>query len=57
MGGTFPNSTQCDTPSQFGFHSLDLGQQNPTKAKWYQYRDNITSYEVPQDIIAVVGGS
>ena len=57
MGGTFPNSSQCDDPSQFGFHNLDLGKQNPQNALWYQFRTNITTYQVPTDIISVVGGS
>jgi hypothetical protein len=57
MGGTFPNSTQCDNPQQFGFHNLDLGKQNSQDALWYQFRPNITTYQVPTDIISVVGGA
>src|SRR5215472_14005430 len=56
MGGTFPNSSQCDDPQQFGFHNLDLGKQNQADALWYQFRPNITTYQVPTDIISVVGG-
>jgi len=57
MGGTFPNSSQCDVPAQFGFHSLDLGKQNPSDAMWYEFRSNITTYQVPTEIISVVGGA
>lgn len=57
MGGTFPNSSQCDDASHFGFHNLDLGKQNPQGAMWYLFRSNITTYQVPTEIISVVGGS
>ena len=57
MGGTFPNSTGCDDPTHFGFHSLDLGKQNPQNAMWYIFRSNITTYQVPSEIISVVGGA
>ena len=55
MGGTFENSSQCDVPTLYGFHNMDLGKQSGSK--WAEYRSNITSYKVPSEIIAVVGGS
>lgn len=57
IGGTFPLSENCDSPLTWGTHNLDLGQQNPAQAMWYDYQLNITSYIVPTGIISVVGGS
>ncbi|PWY89847.1 hypothetical protein BO70DRAFT_426286 [Aspergillus heteromorphus CBS 117.55] len=57
MGGTFPNSTACDIPTNYGMHNLDLGQQNSQKAKWFIFRPNITTYQVPSAIISAIGGS
>ncbi|KAF2673245.1 hypothetical protein BT63DRAFT_151080 [Microthyrium microscopicum] len=56
MGGTFPNASTCDAPGVYGFHNMDLGKQNPDNAKWYQFQNNKTSYQVPSEIVAVVGG-
>jgi hypothetical protein len=56
MGGTFPNSTSCDVPSVFAFHNMDLGKDNPEGAKWALFSPNKTKYNVPSEIIAVVGG-
>lgn len=57
MGGAFTNSTDCDVPGVYGIHNMDLGKQNPDNTPWYQFRPNITSYQVPPEIISVVGGS
>ena len=56
IGGTFPLTDACDSPEVWGTHSLDLGKQNPGNAMWYDYRPNITSYVVPEEIISKVGG-
>ncbi len=51
IGGTFPLSQACDSPSTWGTHNLDLAK------KWNPYEVNITSYVVPPEVISVVGGS
>ncbi len=56
IGGTFPLSDTCDAPEVWGTHSLDLGKQNPDNATWYNYRPNITSYVVPDEIVSTIGG-
>jgi hypothetical protein len=56
MGGTFPNSTACDVPSVFAFHNMDLGKDNVDGAQWALFSPNKTTYKVPSEIIAVVGG-
>lgn len=56
IGGTFPLSDSiCDSPPTWGTHNLDLGKQ--TGKMWNDYQLNITSYVVPSEIVAVVGGS
>jgi len=57
MGGNATTNVNCDVPDYGGQHNLNLGQNNPTNAKWYPYLTNLTSYSVPQDIISVAGGS
>lgn len=57
MGGVFTNSTSCDVPNVYGIHNMDLGKQNPDDTPWYQFRSNLTTYKVPDEIISVVGGS
>ncbi|OCL04949.1 hypothetical protein AOQ84DRAFT_106417 [Glonium stellatum] len=56
MGGTFPNSTDCDAPGVYGLHNLNLGKENSQGAMWYQFLPNVTSYNVPSEIIATIGG-
>ncbi|GJC90888.1 Kelch repeat-containing protein ARB_01230 [Colletotrichum liriopes] len=56
-GGHFPLTQVCDTPSQWGTHNVDLGKQNPNKSLWELYRPNKTTYAVPEEILAVVGGN
>ncbi|KAE8378052.1 hypothetical protein BDV26DRAFT_262411 [Aspergillus bertholletiae] len=57
MGGTLPNSTSCDVPPIFGMHNMYLGKQNPQDTMWAQFRSNLTSYDVPSEIISAIGGS
>lgn len=57
MGGNFTNSTDCDVPTVGAQHNLNLGQQDPTGAKWYSYLPNVTDYVVPDAIVSVAGGS
>jgi hypothetical protein len=56
MGGTFPNASTCDAPNVYGFHNLDLSKSNPSDAEWYQFNYSKQGYEVPPEIISVVGG-
>lgn len=56
MGGTFPNSTACDVPTIEGQHNLDLGKQNYLDAQWHNFQPNITSYRVPSELTAAIGG-
>jgi hypothetical protein len=55
IGGTFPLSENCDSTPTWGTHNMDLGKS--TGSIWHPYVLNITSYVVPPEIIAVVGGS
>ncbi|CZT12447.1 uncharacterized protein RAG0_16264 [Rhynchosporium agropyri] len=55
IGGTFPLGDDCDSPSVWGTHNLDLGKNSGKM--WKGYSLNITSYVVPPEIISVVGGS
>ncbi|KAF7586996.1 hypothetical protein BBP40_007888 [Aspergillus hancockii] len=57
MGGTYPNSTDCDVPKIFAMHNMYLGKQNPEGAKWAKFRPNLTEYKVPSEVISVIGGS
>ena len=57
MGGNKPNDTDCDAYPIYGLHNMYLGKQNPEDAVWAMFRPNITSYEVPSEIISAVGGS
>ncbi|EAA28598.1 hypothetical protein GE21DRAFT_4679 [Neurospora crassa] len=56
IGGSFPLSTDCDVPSQFGTHNLDLGEQNAKKEPWQLFDTNLTTYAVPDVVVKVVGG-
>lgn len=58
IGGNFPLKPPeqfCDSPATWGTHNLDLGKQSGSM--WAEYKANLTSYVVPSEIIAVVGGS
>jgi hypothetical protein len=56
MGGTFPNSSMCDAAPVYGFHNLDLGQDNPSDAMWLAFNYSKKGYNVPPAILSVVGG-
>jgi hypothetical protein len=55
IGGTFPLSDTCDSPTQWGTHNVDLGKVSGHM--WQTYLKNETSYVVPPEVISVVGGS
>lgn len=55
IGGSFPLSGTCDSPPTWGTHNLDLGKQSGKV--WNDYQLNLTSYVVPSEIVARVGGS
>jgi hypothetical protein len=57
IGGTFPLSSDCDSPATWGTHNVDLGKVSGFAWNTYQTNEtNSTSYVVPPDVIAVVGG-
>jgi len=56
IGGTFPDDQACDAPDLFGTHNLNLGGNGPGNSQWDQFYPNITTYQVPPEIIARVGG-
>ena len=58
MGGYFPNSSniECDTPTIWAQHNLNLGANDALNVEWYQYLPNLTSYQVPPNITAAIGG-
>ncbi|KAF2100652.1 hypothetical protein NA57DRAFT_36448, partial [Rhizodiscina lignyota] len=56
IGGTFPLTDTCDSPTVWGTHNLNLGENGPNKAMWDVFMPNITEYVVPQAIIAKIGG-
>jgi hypothetical protein len=55
IGGTFPLTENCDYTPTWGTHNMDLGKQSGSQ--WSDYRQNISAYVVPPEIVAVVGGS
>ena len=57
VGGTFPNSTQCDAPVVYGFHNLDLSRNNVDKSKWALFDYNKTGYTVPPELVDKIGGT
>ncbi|TLS30778.1 hypothetical protein PpBr36_03557 [Pyricularia pennisetigena] len=52
IGGTFPLTQDCDTPTQWGTHNLDLGAHDP----WQIYKAHGVSYAVPSRVVSVIGG-
>jgi hypothetical protein len=58
MGGTFPESnyTDCDIPTVWGQHNLNLGADDALQTEWYQFLPNVTTYQVPQTIFSAIGG-
>lgn len=57
IGGQFPLTKDCDSPGQWGTHNVDLGEQNPSKDILGPYSPSKTTYVVPEEILAVVGGN
>lgn len=55
VGGSHPLNDDCDSPPTWGTHNMDLGKSSGSQ--WHPYMLNVTSYVVPPEIIAVVGGS
>jgi len=56
IGGTFPLTADCDAQESWATHNLNLGANNAHNAMWYDFMPNLTSYTVPSEIIAKVGG-
>ncbi|KAF1996201.1 hypothetical protein P154DRAFT_609276, partial [Amniculicola lignicola CBS 123094] len=56
MGGHFTNFTDCDVPTIYAQHGLDLGKQNAEGSKWAQFNPNLTTYQVPNEIHETIGG-
>lgn len=57
IGGTFPLDDTCDSPNVWGTHNLNLGENGPNRATWDKFYPNITTYDVPDAVVAKVGGS
>lgn len=56
MGGQFPNTTDCDVPTIYGQHGLDLGKANKKGSKWAEFDPKLTTYQVPEEIAQTIGG-
>jgi hypothetical protein len=56
IGGTFPGDNDCDSPLTWGQHNLNLGGKGPGNAKWDLFYPNISTYSVPAELIARIGG-
>jgi|TARA_R110002003_G_scaffold159_7_gene13769 hypothetical protein len=59
MSGFYTNVTKdlCDLPTIGGQHTLLLGQEGLEKeGVWRGLAANITEYQVPSNITAVIGG-
>lgn len=56
MGGTFPLTDDCDSRNVWGTHNLNLGENGPNKAMWDKFDPSITKYDVPDAIVAKIGG-
>lgn len=54
MGGTFPNTQECDAPNQSGTHNMDLSGNSGTL--WQLFNPNVTTYNIPPEIVAKIGG-
>lgn len=55
-GGYFTNSTDCDIPSIYGQHELDLSRENKDGLKWVAFNASLTTYNAAPGIIEVIGG-
>jgi hypothetical protein len=58
QGGTFPNtSTGCDVTSVYGFHNLDLTENNAANnSQWVAFNNTKKGYEVPPELVSIIGG-
>lgn len=59
IGGTFPRDMdvkECDAQEVQGVHGLNMGKQNKEKVFWSEFNPNLTTYEVPKEILDVIGG-
>ncbi|KAJ2897480.1 Kelch repeat-containing protein-like protein 5 [Zalerion maritima] len=56
IGGSFPTADICDSETVWGTHNLDLGKQLAPPAIWAAYDNEMTDYQVPEDIYTVIGG-
>ncbi|KAF2424874.1 hypothetical protein EJ08DRAFT_723414 [Tothia fuscella] len=56
IGGTFPGDDDCDAQDLFGTHNLNLGANGPKKSMWDSFYSNITTYQVPAEIVSIIGG-
>lgn len=56
IGGWFAQHEDCDSPSVWGTHNLNLGKNGPQDAMWDLFYPNITEYLVPPEIVAKIGG-
>lgn len=58
IGGTFPNTTDCDYPDVFGVHNIDLGAVIPDRWQdvWAGYQPDLEGYQVPYFVSDVIGG-
>ncbi|KAL5920865.1 hypothetical protein ACKVWC_002939 [Pyricularia oryzae] len=52
IGGTFPLTQDCDTPTQWGTHNLDFGAHDP----WQIYKAQEVPNAVPSRVVSVIGG-
>ncbi|EPE04906.1 cell wall anchored protein [Ophiostoma piceae UAMH 11346] len=58
IGGSFPLTEDCDVPQQWGTHNADLTAAfDDSPALWKLFATNETTYQVPDAIVSVVGGS
>lgn len=57
MGGHFTNSSDCDVPTVYGQHGLNLGQLKPDEPKWASFNPKLTAYKVPKEIVQTIGGN
>jgi hypothetical protein len=46
----------CSSPNVYGTHNLVLGENGPKNAMWDTFTPNLTTYEVPKEIVSKVGG-
>jgi hypothetical protein len=57
IGGTFPGDGQCDSPTSWGTHNIHLNGNSPrNQAVWDRFYFNITTYEIPPEVIKMIGG-